>query len=179
MAITKEIWENAKLLFEHGKSLSEISKETGINKSSISKKAKAESWEKFNDKSTLVLSEVDTILKQDEINLQKSTLNQRELNLHNEEVRNKLRYKKTINSNAELMASKIPLLIDAFSSVDEETGNDVFLMPPKDLKDLADANDKISITLGVNERFAQKGDLNVNTQNNIDTTTHTVTFEKK
>ena len=86
MAIKKEIWDKAKLLFEHGKSLNEIADTTGINKSSISKKSKTEKWEKFNHKSTLVLSEVDTILKQDEINQQKSTLNQQELNLHNSEV---------------------------------------------------------------------------------------------
>lgn len=46
MAIDKEVWEKAKALFELGKSLTYISDETGINKSSISKKAKAESWEK-------------------------------------------------------------------------------------------------------------------------------------
>jgi len=86
MAIKKEIWDKARLLFEHGKSLNEISDTTGINKSSVSKKSKTEKWVKFNEKSTLVLSEVDTILKQDEINQQKSTLNQQELNFHNSEV---------------------------------------------------------------------------------------------
>lgn len=43
MAINKDIWNKAKAYFELGKSLSYISDETGINSSSISKKAKKES----------------------------------------------------------------------------------------------------------------------------------------
>ena len=46
MAISKERWAKAKLLFEHGKPLSEIAEETGIDKSTVSKKAKAENWTK-------------------------------------------------------------------------------------------------------------------------------------
>ena len=45
MAISQDKWEKAKTLFESGKlSLSEISKQTGIDKSSISKKAKIQQW---------------------------------------------------------------------------------------------------------------------------------------
>ena len=46
MAIAKEIWDKAKALFELGYTLQEIELETEINKSSISKKAKKENWEK-------------------------------------------------------------------------------------------------------------------------------------
>lgn len=85
MAISKELWDKAKLLFEHGKSLNEIAKETGINKSTISKKAKELEWAK-HEKSTLVNDEVNTILMQNEINQQKSTLNQQDLQYHNQQV---------------------------------------------------------------------------------------------
>lgn len=46
MAISKELWQKAKTLFEIGKSLTDIAEVTGINKSSISKRAKNENWEK-------------------------------------------------------------------------------------------------------------------------------------
>lgn len=86
MAISQALWDKAKLLFEHGKTLSEIHKETGIDRSTISKKSKAENWVKNDEKSTLVNKEVLTIIMQDEINQQKSTLNQHELNYHNRQV---------------------------------------------------------------------------------------------
>lgn len=46
MAIDKEIWNKARALFEQGLSLSQIELETNINKTSISKQAKKENWEK-------------------------------------------------------------------------------------------------------------------------------------
>lgn len=44
MAISKEIWGKAQALFELGNSLSMIADVTGIDKSSISKKAKSQGW---------------------------------------------------------------------------------------------------------------------------------------
>ena len=44
MAIAKELWDKARALFELGNSLSLISDSTGIDKSSISKKAKLQGW---------------------------------------------------------------------------------------------------------------------------------------
>jgi len=101
MAIDKKVWDQAKQLFEYGKSLSEIQTKTGINRSSISKKAKAEKWQKSTANSTLVEKEVDTIIKQKEINSEKSTLNQQQLILHNQEVRDrvdKVKFKAEIES---------------------------------------------------------------------------------
>lgn len=46
MAIDKDVWLKAKALFEIGKSLTDIAEATGIDKSSISKRAKSKSWEK-------------------------------------------------------------------------------------------------------------------------------------
>jgi len=44
LAIAKELWDKARALFELGNSLSLISESTGIDKSSISKKAKSQGW---------------------------------------------------------------------------------------------------------------------------------------
>ena len=46
MAISQELWLKAKALFEQGLSLNEIELETEINRSTISKKAKSERWQK-------------------------------------------------------------------------------------------------------------------------------------
>lgn len=46
MAISQDLWNKAKALFEQGLSLSEIELETEIKRSSISKKAKTENWQK-------------------------------------------------------------------------------------------------------------------------------------
>lgn len=43
---TQADWEKAKALFEAGKSLSEINSETGIDRATVSKRARKDSWEK-------------------------------------------------------------------------------------------------------------------------------------
>ena len=43
---TPQLWAQAKALFETGKSLSEISSATGIDRALISRKAKKEGWQK-------------------------------------------------------------------------------------------------------------------------------------
>ena len=68
MAIAKELWDKARALYELGNSLSLISDSTGIDKSSISKKAKSQGWiqgeiqqlknEKINAVSSLVDAEI-------------------------------------------------------------------------------------------------------------------------
>lgn len=46
MAISKDLWDKAKVLFELGKSLNDIELETNIPKGTISKKSKKDNWEK-------------------------------------------------------------------------------------------------------------------------------------
>ncbi len=81
-----------------------------------------------------------------------------EVNSINEEVNNQVRRHSLINSNAELIASKIPTMLEQIDS-------------PSDLKTLAEANDRLAITLKVADRHAKSGDVNVNAtaavQNNI------------
>lgn len=69
MAIAKELWDKAQALFELGNSLSMIADATGIDKSSISKKAKTQGWiqgeiqQLKNEKINAVSNLVDTEIK--------------------------------------------------------------------------------------------------------------------
>ena len=69
-------------------------------------------------------------------------------------AQDKYRREKIINNNAELIASKIPIMLDQIDS-------------PNDLKLLAEANDKLAITLKVADRHAKSGDINVSSQQNV------------
>lgn len=73
MAIAKEKWELAKALFELGKSLQEIENETEIKRSSISKKAKIQQWEKAKNQQ-LKSEIVDFEKKKSTLEQEKSTL---------------------------------------------------------------------------------------------------------
>jgi len=72
-----------------------------------------------------------------------------EVNSITAEVNDKVRRHSLINNNAELIASKIPTMLDQIDS-------------PSDLKTLAEANDRLAITLKVADRHAKSGDVNVN-----------------
>ena len=82
MAISPEIWETARIQFELGDSLDKIAKKTGINKSTISKKSKAQKWEK-GVKSTLINEEVTNTIMSKMIAKKKSTFTDREINEYN------------------------------------------------------------------------------------------------
>jgi len=72
-----------------------------------------------------------------------------EVNSITAEVNDKVRRHSLINNNAELIASKIPTMLEQIDS-------------PSDLKTLAEANDRLAITLKVADRHAKSGDVNVN-----------------
>lgn len=151
MAISQEVWNKAKEYFEAGLSLSEIVLRTEISKAQISKKSKIENWQKGNEKKQLISQAI-------EVTEQKETLNETALQVHNELVDEQLRRRNLVFGNAEKLARKINLMTD---EVEEA----------KDIKDLVDANDKLSITLGVNQRHSnsQVNIQNTNaTQNNIE-----------
>ena len=142
MAISQEVWNKAKEYFEAGLSLSEIVLRTEISKAQISKKSKIENWQKGNEKKQLISQAI-------EVTEQKETLNETALQVHNELVDEQLRRRNLVFGNAEKLARKINLMTD---EVEEA----------KDIKDLVDANDKLSITLGVNQRHSNS---QVNIQN--------------
>lgn len=83
MAYSEISWVLAKSMFEAGKALSAIELETGISKGQISKKSKAENWEKETIKN-LAKREVHTIIMQNEIEKEKETLNATQRKQYNE-----------------------------------------------------------------------------------------------
>lgn len=90
------------------------------------------------------------------------------------------RREKLVYGNAELIASKIPEMLNGMveRSVNKDTGEitEVSLMTPSDLKTLAEANDKIAITLKVADRHAKSGDVNVQANTQVNNTPIEVKF---
>lgn len=85
MAYTSSQWEKAKEYFEAGLSLSDISSRTDISKPQISKKSKAEKWEKGNQKKQLIDGAVELLAK-------KETLKETALEVHNEIVNERTKH---------------------------------------------------------------------------------------
>ena len=154
MAIDQAIWAEAKVLFEGGKSLNQIEAATGINRTSVGKKAKKEGWEKGKN--------LQLILDDVRVHTEKSTLNLQEENFHNAEVDR---------------LSKDTMMINALSrnnmkglGVHIESGE----MAVIEHKMAQETIDKASVTLGVNARFSNSGVTINNTnaqQNNHDSMT--------
>lgn len=103
MAIKPEIWAKAKVEFEGGKTLTEISFSTGIDKSTISKKAKSDGWQKGKNQQ-LIIDEARVLAE-------KSTLNQQELNFHNQQVSERTKHLQFIHNmtlkNLSVLGKKI------------------------------------------------------------------------
>jgi predicted DNA-binding protein YlxM (UPF0122 family) len=156
--ISPEQWEKAKEYFEHGLTLKEISDKTGITRGAISKKSKSEEWNKESSKKQLLSQAV-------EVTVAKETLKETPvaLEVHQELHDEKVRREKLVYGNAELIASMIPTVIKNFEveTVDKKTGDTVVVnsIQPNDMKTLAEANDKLAITLKVADRHAPKIDV--------------------
>lgn len=134
MAISEERWEKAKTLFETGEfSLSQISRETGIAKSTISKEAKKKQW-KSGEQADYIEAKVLIAEK-------KSTLNVEKINTLDEVANIVLRRKNLIFQTSEKAVQRINEMLDIVEDA-------------KSLKDLTDALDKSSLTLNVNARHA-------------------------
>lgn len=84
MAYSSDQWEKAKAYYEAGKSLAEIKERTGIDRSSISKKAKIQQW-KHGANLDIIEAEVKAVEK-------KSTLNSTQRKVIDEVVNEKLKH---------------------------------------------------------------------------------------
>jgi len=110
VAISKDKWLEAKALFEFGKSLTEIQDETGIDKSSVSKKAKLEKWEK--SKNQQLKAEIKDFEKENSTLVEKkstlvekvSTLEDYEINILHNLIEDETRQKSIILSGLNLGA---------------------------------------------------------------------------
>ena len=151
MAYSEDQWDKARAYYEAGThSLADISNEVGIEKSSISKKAKIQQWKSATNSDYI---EAKVIIAE-----KKSTLNSTALQILDDIAEEQIRHKRLINSNAERLGAKLSKMVDEIDS-------------PADLKILSEANDRLAITLKVAERHAPKGDVTVNTQNINDNST--------
>ena len=140
MAISQDKWDKARTLFESGKlSLSEIATQTGIDKSSISKKAKIQQWSSVENS--------DYIDAKVLIYEKKSTLPIEKINTLDDIANNIIRRKNLVYNASEKALVKLTGLID---DIDEA----------QDMKHIVDAIDKASITLGVNQRHASSAVIN-------------------
>ena len=155
MAYSPEQWERAKAYYEAGThSLSEIQEIIGISKSKLSEKAKKEQWERGRNSDYI---EAKVLIAQKKGNEKRNALEILD-NIADEQIRNK----KLINSNAELLASHIPRVLKSLISIEkDENGKEkeLYAVDAKTIRELAEANDKLSITLKVNERHAPKTDI--------------------
>jgi len=140
--ISSEQWERAREYFEHGLTLSEVAKKTGISKGAIGKKANLENWDKDSPKRQVLSQAV-------EVSIAKETLRDTPVSLevHEELHDEALRHKRLIYDNATKLADKLRKLTDEVDTA-------------QDIRHLVEANDKLSITLKVNERHAPKTEIN-------------------
>lgn len=145
MAIHRDKWAKARVMFEAGKVLTDIEHKTGINFSTIGKKAKKEGWVKSKN-ANLIANEVKVIAE-------KGQLNPNELEFHRQEVdrlsKDELMIRTLTKNNMVGVGKKL---------------NDHQSLNMLDHKNAQDLIDKASITLGVNQRHAQGVNVQQNTQ---------------
>lgn len=183
MAYPEGIWLEAKEYYLKGLSLSQISAELEINKSSISKRAKAEGWDKekiqhlksdiveFEKEKSTLEDKKSTLIKKI------STLDDFEVTVLEDIIENEAGIKSLLFSTTTLAlvrsnealtkgTIKIPMKVRTFGENGKPNGETYELVEvplgSSELKDHVDLADKASLTLGVNQRHAKSGDVNVN-----------------
>lgn len=180
MAINKEVWERIRVLFETGKSLKDIELDTGINKGTISKKAKKEGWEK-NKIQPLKADITDYEEKKATLDNQKGNLLERvaklsdfEITVLNEVIEEEKHISSLITSTSTLAIIRTNQLLTKNQTYEKiNVGDGMQQLEPRelnptDLKNISDTIDKLSITTKVNDRFSTSA--NVAIQNNQEQT---------
>ena len=184
MAISQELWDKAKALFEQGLSLNQIELETEINRSTISKKAKIENWVKAKnqqlkadikaidkEKSTLD-SKINTAVEK------LSKLSDFEITILDEQIQYETGNKSLLFSTANLslirknqILTKNTKQVIAYETFYSDTGKPISKKPvavdielePNDLKTIDDGIDKNAISLELAQRHSNS---QVNISNN-------------
>ena len=154
MAYSANQWEKTQALFESGQySLSEISEKTGINKSQISRKSKIQQWTNGRN--------ADYIEAKVKIATKKTTENTTTLQILDDIADEQIRHKRLVYGVQEKALKKAETMLDQVDT-------------PLDLKNIVDAVDKASLTLGVNQRHSNQ---NINVQTNTAVQTNNITVE--
>jgi len=194
MAISQEKWDKAKALFEQGLSLSQIELETQINKTSISKKAKQEDWQKSkNQQLKHEIIEIDkeksTLDTKINTTVEKlSKLSDFEITMLDEMIQDETGVKSLLFSTANLslirknqLLTKNSKQVVEFETIYSDEGKPMSKTPvvidielsPTDLKTIDEGIDKNAVSLEIAPRHSnsQVNIQNTNavqTNNNID-----------
>lgn len=173
MAISKESWKRAKAYFEAGKSLNFIHDKLKISKSAISRKAKKDEWEKCKTqplKDAVVELEAEKATheaKKATVTQQLATLEDYEVEILGELIEDETKIKSLLTNATVLNLVRINQALKDNTKVEKigigegmQTFQEVNL-GSSDFKQLQEAIDKASITLGVNQRHAPKTDIKV------------------
>jgi len=183
MAISKEKWELAKALFELGKSLNECEAGTGINRTSVGKKAKKEGWIKAKNlqlKSEIVdfESENSTLVEKKSTLVEKtSLLSDFEITIIQDVVENEVHHKAIlfnnmnlamIRSNQQLTKNTKQVAIKTKESFGGGAGSETIEivnveLDGADLRNHIELNHKAGVAMGV---ISDKPMVEVNNQNN-------------
>lgn len=102
---TEAEWLRAREYFESGLTLDKITEKTGISKSALSKKSRAESWSKETEKPVLIQKAVDVFLA-------KETLNETAVSVHNELVDERTRHLAYFNDASYKVTQKALQILD-------------------------------------------------------------------
>lgn len=185
MAYSQEQWERARALFCLGYSLGDIERDTGISKAQISKKSNKEQWEKETDKVRIKSDIVEFDKKKETLDKEKETITKRLAKLSDFEItvlQEKMEEEGAslarslvfnnamlalVRSNEELTRGVKTVMLKTnkfFGEGQREEVYEPYEIPisGSDIKDHVELTDKASLTLGINQRHAKSGDVNVN-----------------
>ena len=185
LAISLEMWDKAKALFEQGLSLNQIELETEINRSTISKKAKIENWIKAKNQQLkadikAIDKEKSTLDAKINIAVEKlSKLSDFEITILDEQIQEELGNKSLLFSTANLsLIRKNQMLtkntktvlskVDYFDDEGKKIKTDMEAMEiplsPNDYKTLDEGIDKNAVTLELAPRHSNS-QININNEN--------------
>jgi len=189
MAIKKELWDKAKFYFELGDSLGDIRLKTGIDRTTISKKAKKEGWIKqknqqlksdiveFDEENSTLVEKKSTLVEK-VAQLSDFEITMLDNIIENEEGSKSLIFSTQslalIRNNQLLTKNKktVMLKVAQYGAEGQRSGEDYepyeVDLSPSDIKECIESTDKASITLGVSQRHAPKIEVNnTNAQQNL------------
>lgn len=172
MAISKDTWDRAKAYFEAGKSLTYIVDKTGISKSQLSKRSKADEWIKnktkqIKDDIIELQEEKETLKRKNEtVMKQLFKLEDYEIEVIGDLIEDEAEIKSLLFNTTALNIVRVNQ--DLKHNVKSEklnSGDGIQTLEPvklssADYKNHQDTLDKASITLGINKRHAPKAEIN-------------------
>ena len=168
--LTDKIRERILSDFNIGKSQNWLANEYELSPATINKICKGLT-PKYKDKVNAIVSIKSELSQESEYQSE----------CFDKEVNEKLKNKKLINSNAELLASHIPKVLKSLvtKSIDDDgKETELYAVDAKTIRELAEANDKLSLTLKVNERHAPRAEVKLTNGDDNSTTNTQIVFKR-